>query len=355
MIVIALALMATGMLLSAWVSSLWQLAMCRLFTGLGVGAVMGALSSLACELSNERYRDRAVSLVNAGYSAGALLGAAVAAWLLQHYEWRSLFLVGGILSALFIPLILWLVPESIHFLVSRRPTNALGRINQILTKLGHESIDSLPACTPTHSKSRISRLFAPGLRCTTVLLTWSYFMQVMLFYYLMGWLPTMVAERGFSPAIGSSVSMAASLGGLAGSIILAWLASRVSIRRLTISTMIIGGVTVGIFGLVPSHLQLLFSVAALTGFFVHATTPLFYALMTRAFAVEERATGVGFVIGICRGGAVLSPIAAGFMFDAGLSIAFVSMLIGCSGIVAASILVFTRTPMQPTTSRAARA
>jgi hypothetical protein len=55
-----------------------------------------------------------------------------------------------------------------------------------------------------------------------------------------------------------------------------------------------------------------------------------------------RATGTGFGIGVGRGGSVLSPIIAGYLFKAGVSVPTVAMFLACGSLVAAIIISFLR-------------
>jgi hypothetical protein len=55
-----------------------------------------------------------------------------------------------------------------------------------------------------------------------------------------------------------------------------------------------------------------------------------------------RATGTGFVIGVGRGGAVLSPILAGFLLDGGSTLPTVGLIMGSGSMIAAILLIFLK-------------
>jgi hypothetical protein len=67
-----------------------------------------------------------------------------------------------------------------------------------------------------------------------------------------------------------------------------------------------------------------------------------YTLFPVAFPTHVRASGTGFVLGIGRGGAYLSPIIVGYMFDHGLSLPAVTMLISIGALVGAGVLMFLK-------------
>ena len=56
------------------------------------------------------------------------------------------------------------------------------------------------------------------------------------------------------------------------------------------------------------------------------------------FPTHVRAFGTGFAVGVGRGGAVLAPIIAGFLFDADLSLPVVSLMMSVGSTIAAVLL-----------------
>jgi hypothetical protein len=55
-----------------------------------------------------------------------------------------------------------------------------------------------------------------------------------------------------------------------------------------------------------------------------------------------RATGTGFAIGVGRGGAVLAPIIAGYLLNAGLAVRTVALTMACGSLLAAAALLALR-------------
>jgi MFS family permease len=86
-------------------------------------------------------------------------------------------------------------------------------------------------------------------------------------------------------------------------------------------------------------------VSACTGFFTNAGVVGLYAMFARYFPASVRASGTGFAIGVGRGGAVLGPIFAGFLFDQGMGLLKVSMVMGASALAAAVVLLFLKKPV----------
>lgn len=59
-----------------------------------------------------------------------------------------------------------------------------------------------------------------------------------------------------------------------------------------------------------------------------------YALFAQSFPTAVRASGTGFVIGIGRGGAALSPIVAGYLFSSGAGLPVVALVMAAGSLVA---------------------
>ena len=83
-----------------------------------------------------------------GYPLGAIVGGSIASRLLAGGSWRSVFAFGALVSAAFIPLVWFLVPETIAYLAHRRPANVLERVNAVLRRLGHRDGDRAPRAEP---------------------------------------------------------------------------------------------------------------------------------------------------------------------------------------------------------------
>ena len=67
-----------------------------------------------------------------------------------------------------------------------------------------------------------------------------------------------------------------------------------------------------------------------------------YSLFAKVFPTQARSTGTGFAIGVGRGGAALSPVVAGYLFQAGFGLQFVSVMMGCGTLLAAAMLFFLK-------------
>lgn len=335
--------MAAGMLGAATAANIEILSAWRLLTGLGIGGMLAATNAAVAEASNKARRHLAVVLMAAGYPVGTVIGGSVATLLLAHYNWHAVFLFGGIATLLFVPLVLWHAPESIAFLMHKRPPDALQRINATLARMGHQPIDRLPE--PLDEEARripFTGLFSGSLWRTTALLTAAYLAHIMTFYFILKWIPKIVVDMGYTPSLAGGVLVWASLGGLVGSVLLGLLTAKIRLKTLTLGAMIASVLLVVLFGQGARDLPALSLIAALTGFATNAGVVGLYALIAACFPTELRATATGFVIGVGRGGSALAPALAGLLFQIGYGLSLVSVLMAFGSLAAAVAIGFLR-------------
>ncbi|WP_321396125.1 MFS transporter [Emcibacter sp.] len=337
-ILASLVTMGVGMLLSATANDIITMSIYRVITGLGIGAMLASINAMSAEYSNKKRRDLSVSLMSIGYPIGGVLGGSVAAMLLGHYNWQSVFIFGGIVTLALVPVIIYYLPESIEFLSHNKGQAALGQINKILRRMGHSEAHHVIEEKTPQARARITDLFAPEQRRVTLILALSYFFHITTFYYVLGWVPSIITALGFDKAVGTSVSVWVSIGGIVGGSVLGWCATFFSLTRLVIGVMVATGLAVIVFGQVTPDIGLLKLVAFVLGFFMFGGVVGLYALVAKRFPTRLRATGTGFVIGVGRGGAVIAPVLTGFLLAAGMERGNVATIMAFGSILAAVAL-----------------
>jgi benzoate transport len=332
-----LVVMTAGMFMVTTVKEITQLEVWRFTTGLGIGGLLATSNAVAAEFSNLRRRNLSVSLMAIGYPIGAVVGGLIVARLLQGHDWRSVFYFGGSITALFIPLVL-LVPESVHWLTQKQPAGALEKINNAMRRMGYDLVAALPVIAPQSRQRSVSGIFSPGLIVTTVLSALSYFFHIVTFYFILKWVPKIVVDMHFAPSAAAGVLVWANVGGALGGLTLGLLTQRVGLKAATIGVMLLSAVMVTLFGRSAPDLRELSILCACAGFFTNAAIVGLYAIYAQVFPTYVRATGTGFAIGVGRGGAVLAPILAGFLFRWGYSLPSVALYMAMGSLIAAGIL-----------------
>ncbi|WP_344693311.1 MFS transporter [Sphingomonas cynarae] len=338
-----LAIMGTGMALAMHAGDIATLSAFRLFTGIGIGGMLAATNAVTAEFANSRRRSMAVAIMAGGYPVGAIIGGSIASMMFAAgHDWRSVFALGAVATALCIPLTWILLPETVSFLVHKRGPNALERVNAVMRRLGHAAVNALPAPAPGGSRGGIGQLFRPGLAAVTILLTLAYFAHILTFYFILKWTPKIVVDMGFSPSSAGGVLVWANIGGATGSLVLSLLTQKLPVRWLTIGAMLLSTAMVAGFGHAPANLATLSVIVAIAGFCTNGAIVGLYAMIAHAFPTALRASGTGFAIGVGRGGAAISPIVAGFMFQGGIGFAGVALTMALGSVVAAGAVFLLR-------------
>jgi benzoate transport len=314
----------------------------RVVTGLGIGGMLAAINAVASEFSNEKSKHLNVSLMSIGYPIGAVLGGLVAAELLETGNWRSVFYFGSAVTAVLIPVVFFAIPESVHWLTRKQPAGALDVVNRAMKRMGHATLSALPVIPPEARSKSAGDIFAPAMLATTVLVTAAYFFHITTFYYLIKWVPKLVVDMGFAPSSAAGVLVWVNVGGATGGALFAVLTQRFNLKTLTMAVLLLSTAMITIFGYTPADLQRLSLICALSGFCINAGIVGLYAIIAQAFPTHVRASGTGFAIGVGRGGSVLAPIIAGFLFTAGFSLPSVSLTMAAGSTLAAITLVMLK-------------
>jgi benzoate transport len=331
--------MSVGMFGASLAGGVPTLLAWRLLTGLGIGGMLASINAAAAELSSERRRSLAVSLMVIGYPLGGIIGGMVVQRLLAGGTWHDVFIFGGWVTAAFVPIVWFLLPESVAFLDRRRRPGALDAINRILTRFGLEPMAALTAETVESARRSVTDIFKPGLIVATVLVTLGYFAHVTSFYFIIKWVPKLVVDMGFQPKDAAGVLTWANVGGAAGVVIFGLIATRVSLKALTLVTLLGSSAMVVWFGRGSHTLASLAGTVAVAGVFTNSGIGGYYLLFAKVFPTHVRATGTGFAVGMGRGGAVLAPIIAGYLFQAGFGMQTVATMMAMGSLLSAAALL----------------
>jgi benzoate transport len=337
-----LVVMAAGMLLATTASSPVQLSMWRVLTGLGIGGMLSCTNAVVAEFSNRKWRSLCISFMVIGYPLGGGFGGLYASSLIARYDWRAVFYFGAAATAVLLPIVFFLVPESVHWLTRKQPVNALAKVNRSLKRLGHAAVAALPEVQRDERKKSLSDVFSPALIGVTMVVTSAYFLHIVTFYFLLKWAPKIVADMGFAASQGGRVLTMGNFGGAVGGLIFGLLSARIGLKPLTIGILAVNAVAVAIFGRSAADLSSLTMLAVIVQFFGNAAVSGLYSIAAYAFPTHVRATGTGFVIGVGRGGAVLSPWIAGYLLQQGATLPTVGMIMGAGSLLAAFVLIFLK-------------
>jgi AAHS family 3-hydroxyphenylpropionic acid transporter len=299
----SVALFGLFSLATTMVWSFESLLVARLLTGLGLGAAMPNLIALCSEAAGPEQRTTAVGAMYCGMPFGAAIAAVIGMLGTSDASWRHVFYVGGLGPIVMVPLLGLFLRESQQFVAAKA------------SSLVREGTPGVAEALWRHGRAR-----------TTIALWISYLGTLIVLYFLMNWLPSMVLARGLSRVQSNLVLMMFNIGGGVGAVAIATIMDRFG-RRGTVIGMYVGMI---------AALAVLASAGGasstavgglLCGFFIVGGQSVLYALAGHAYPTEVRGTGVGAAVAVGRLGSILGPLVAGQLFALGQS---PSMLVGAS-------------------------
>jgi len=344
LIIISIVLVGGSILLTATASTLFGFIVWRFISGLGAGAMLASQATLAAEYSPDKYRAASVALVTSGYPLGAMMTSVVAGFIMPDYGWRGMFWFGGGLTLVMV-LVAWLwIPESLKYLVQRRPDGALERINKILVKLKQNALDELPAVAAqtdggnaTTGKYRFT-LLSDELRIATLTLWASFFLCFSTLYVLMSWIPKLMEDSGYEASVGRDAFFMFNLGGVLGIYLMGWMSTRWKLTNLVFYLLTASSVGMVVFAMAPNQLSLLMTLILLIGILQQGGFTGLYGAAAKVYPTEIRSTGIGWAIGLGRTGAVAGPAVAGYLIAAGFDMSanfyFFAVPIAIGGMIA---------------------
>ena len=338
----SLCLMVIGTLWTSVAGGFGDLALSRLVTGLGIGTMVAVNNPLAAEYANARTRDFSVALLNLGYPAGAMAGGLLAAWMLPAFGWRALFMVAAAMGFVMLVLVLVWLPEPIVGILARRGPATLDRLNAFLRRCGQPEIASLPPATPASRGSALGLVLGRSAWRYTLRITAIYFLFMLSIFYIQLWIPSMVVTAGYSPSKAALASTLMSLSGVVGGTILSALVPRLGLKTIVTTGIALTAVAIMLFGVVAPRFEILAAISVLVGVGTIGGMANLYAILSRSFPGEARASGTGFVIGIGRIGSALGPAFAGLLFSLGYGRMGVSLVLALPALAAALILALGR-------------
>lgn len=287
-------------------TSLLTLAICRLVTGIFASTLIANLVAWTAEMAPSRHRALMVTIVLTGSSAGALLGSAVQAFVIEPYGWRGAFWIGAILPLLLVPLTWLFFQESPRFIAERNPQDP--RLAAFARSLGDHDVELVapPQSKGQAAKGRIAELFRSGLAVPTLLL-WLCFVLDFLFITAWFWKTTI-----FHDLIGLSwdqlaliTSMEMVFGAL-GMLTVGMLVNRFGFRTMIPAYFTVAAISIVLMGVLAPTWGM-FAVLAVKAAAQNAGHASLALVASNIYPTRSRATGVGWAYGAGRAASIVGP------------------------------------------------
>ena len=342
MTVLALSIVIVTMALSAVTQNATQLGIARVLTGLGIGGLVASLPVVIAEFSPQRRRASFISIQSAGLPLGGVIGGFVAAIVLSTLGWRAAFVVGAVLTVLVLLFVLAALPESIDFLLVKRPDHALETINRTLSKMKQPTISVLPGAVPRVKNEIRAEVFKGRNGGRTALLSFGFFVMMAGFYFANGWTPRLLLQSGMTAQQGTSAGILLNLGGAAAALLFALLAVFFRNKVLTVIAFVGAAAAFASMGIWFGGVAQTLTIALFVGALIQACATGLFTLSPETFPTAVRTTGVGVAVTAGRIGAIISPILAGVLIDRGWTAPSLYMLFAVPLVLGAVAVAFLR-------------
>jgi MFS transporter, AAHS family, 4-hydroxybenzoate transporter len=305
-------------------TSVSQLALFIFLAGVGLGGTIPSAIAFATEYSPLRIRGTLSSMIYAGAPIGAAVSGISAIWLLPHYGWQSLYIIGGLLPMMIAVMIGLFLPESLTFLV--RNNKGAERIRAIVARIA-----------PTFAEDGAVQFYAPGVkrtgvpirhlfregRTTTTLLLWvSFFLGYYLMYLMLLWAPMLLKNSGASIGKYSLAFACINVGSALGTITVGRLMDRVSNRhRVLQGGCILAFLSLLAFGLFSGSPFVVVAALSVTcGLFINGTVSGLVTLVALSYPTDITGSAVGWAYAVGRSGATIAPLLGGLFVALNMSV-----------------------------------
>ena len=316
-------LLGLGLVLASRAASLLQF---QLIYGIVVGVAAGAVfAPMIATVTGwfDRRRSLAVSLVSAGMGVAPMTVAPFAQWLIQSYDWRTSFLIIGIVS--------WVLLIPAALLVRAAPTAAEGAPGAPAE--GGEGLTVGRALrTPQFIVLALTFFFCCAAHSGPIFHVVS--------YALACGLPAMTAVTIYS---------AEGIAGLAGRLLFGVLGDRYGARRIVVIGLMVQAIGAGAYYFARSAGEF-YAVAILFGMAYGGVMPLYAVIAREYFPMRIMGTVFGGAAMISSLGMALGPALGGWLFDTygGYGLLYV----GSFGVGLAAVAMALAFPARPASADA---
>jgi AAHS family 4-hydroxybenzoate transporter-like MFS transporter len=328
-------------LASSFAGTLTQLTVLRFVTGLGLGAAMPNAVTLVSEFCPDRWRSTLTNAMFCGFPLGAALGGFLAAWMIPHFGWRSVLMLGGIAPLVLGALMLVLLPESVRYMVARgQPAEQIRRVLNRISPTASQahSFTMTETARPTRATSGIGLVLSRSYVVGSVMLWLTYFMGLVIFYALINWMPLLFKDAGVDPQTATLIAALFPLGGC-GAILSGWIMDRFNANITIAVCYALTAIFVYAVGQAVGSVGMLMLLVFLAGTLMNTAQSSMPALAAAFYPTQGRATGVAWMLGIGRLGGIVGSFLIAELARWNLSFAQVFMVVAIPGLVAALALL----------------
>ncbi len=301
-LVASVALFGLFSLLTSFAWSVSSLVVTRALTGLGLGGALPMMLALVAETGQPTQQSGRVAMV---YAMTPIGGAVVSllSLLIAATQWRTIFVVGGVVPLILAPIMAFALPES----------SAFQRIH------GAPGSGSLPEVAGMPKSGSFVAIFSAGRALRTIFLWTSFFFGLLLLYLLLNWLPTLLTSNGLTRTEAAGAQIGFNIGGALAAILIGHLLNGRLKNWAVIVTFVALPILLVTLAKSPAQLALICTTVFLLGCAVIAAQAFLYAMAPAAYPTSIRGVGVGAAVAMGRIGSIAGPKLGGMLKAAGHS------------------------------------
>lgn len=321
--VLMLCLAAFGVfsLASAFSTTVTLLTITRFLTGLGLGGGLPAAIALTADYCPRRHQIILVGVMTGAIPIGLIIGGFLSSVLIPHYGWQSVFIFGGVLPLLMVPLLAVAMPESVQFLITRHQADEkairiLQRLKIDITQLDAQTEDPI-RLNAAHNPIR--SLFRPRYAKRTLLLWCMFFCNLLGSWLVIFWLPTILTAAGVSSGNAAFYSALLPLGGLLGIGMIALLVRKINTEIALACALLLGGAAIFAMWYWEMTINLTSLLIFLSGMGLMGAQFGLNGLSGSVYPSDIRATGSGWALGVGRVGNIVGPGLGGLVLGLGFA------------------------------------
>ena len=345
-------------LLTVFITNVEQLVLLRFIAGIGLGGAIPNALAFGSEYAPSSSRKTFVASMYAGVPMGATVGGLVAAYFIPSFGWQSLFVLGGTVPIVIALVAAVLLPESLEFLAGKGGNDE--RIRKIVARTAPAiAADRDYMFIPTSKKlpgAPFKRLFTEGRAFITVL----FWIALMGGFYslviLVAWAPALLHKSGATVVQYSLAFACLNFGSVIASVTVGRLMDKGSPFRILEAGFVIAFVSLIVFGLLAGgSLLTIAAISVIAGFFVNGSYSGLLTITTLSYPTDIRGTATGWAYAIGRIGAIVAPVAGGFLLTRGWSVTRICTTTAFVSLFVAAILLILQwrvTSADPSSARA---
>jgi len=289
----------------------------RFIAGIGIAGVLPIATALVAEFAPRRIRATLFVLMFSGVTFGGGMPGIVAAKYMATHGWQILFWVGGIVPIAVAIVAAFVLPESIKFLSLKRERHER-LVRQIERMQPGLKLDPNSEFTiggeENRAKFSYGAIFKGRLAWITPMFFISNAVNLMIFYFINQWTPTILATNGYPIADAGLAITAFQFAGTLGGIVIMRPLDKYGFIPVPILFALAIPI-VACIGLPGLPEGVIITLVAASGFCLLGLQFGNIASETNVYPTYIRSWGLGACFGAGRVGSVIGPIVGGYLIS----------------------------------------